>query len=195
MPREMSKKQILLTSSIVGFIAYALLTGGLAFSNNKDFGGQRNVTLTEGLRSDLWLAPKFSNWSIPLVCHYYGSSKPFGLRIQIWDISKSFTKIEIDEVIVSYEDGQTVTHTKGWSRTLKEYTRINSSSSGIIRTEMMMISDTIDDVVVRHESATITIKGLLLKNDGTNVAFSTSEDFEAESDFRVTTFWEVLAGI
>ncbi len=191
----MRRKRILTVSSIVAFLVYALLTGGISLSSSRDFGGQRDVTLVEGLRSDLWLHPEYSDWHIPLVFHYYGYFGPYGLRIQIWDPSKTFTALEVDGITVVYAGGERAAHRDGWGLPLEEYAQTNSSSSGIVETEMLMLSETIPDIGTSHESATITITGRLLKKDAPPVDFSTTEYFEAESDLRLTTFWQVLDGI
>jgi hypothetical protein len=129
------------------------------------------------------------------VGHYYGTDVPCGLRLQIWDTAKQYTSITISEIVVEYADGQTARLSRPWSRHLRPYTQHNSSSAGIIKTEMMMLSDTIPGVVVRHQDARVTLKGTLVTFEGDEVDFSGSETFEAESGFDVTTFWEVLAGV
>jgi hypothetical protein len=189
------KKTFILAMVAVGAIAYALLTGGLACQSRTDFGGQRDIRLVGGLKSDLWLQPDVSEVSIPFVGHYYGTDVPCGLRLQIWDATKSYASISISEIVVAYADGETARHVKPWTRQLQPYTQHNSSSSGIIKTDMMMLSDTVPGVVARHKDARVTMTGKLVTISGEEVNFSASESFKAESDFDVTTFWEVLAGV
>lgn len=117
------------------------------------------------------------------------------MRLQIWDATKTYSSISINEIVVAYADGQTVRHVKPWTRQLQPYTQHNSSSSGIIKTEMMMLSDTVPGVVARHKNVRVTMTGKLVTTSGEEVDFSASESFEAESGFDVTTFWEVLAGV
>ena len=174
--------------------AYAFLTGGLVVFNVSDFGGQRNIRLATGLKSDVWLAPRLTSFGVPFVFHYHGGGKPFGLRIQIWDDSKQYEAIEVTEVVLKYHDGAVVRKTDAWSRKLTPYTQYNSSSTGMVQTDMLMLSDQIDGLVVRHTSVTITLKGHLSTASGEQVAFEAAESFEAESGLGVTTFWTVLAG-
>jgi hypothetical protein len=169
------------------------MTGGLAVSSISDFGGQRNIRLVGGLKSDVWLAPKSSSFGVPFVFHYYGAGRPFGLRIQIWDDRKQYRSLEITEVVLGYQDGEVVRKTDGWSRQLKPYTQYNSSSSGVIQTEMFMLSDQIEGLVLRHADVKVTLRGQFVKAGGERVAFEASESFKAESRSGVTTFWEVLA--
>ena len=127
------------------------------------------------------------------VFHYYGAGRSFGLRIQIWDHCKQYQSIELTEVVLEYNDGEVVRKNEGWARQLKPYTQYNSSSSGITQTEMFMLSDQIEVLVLRHADVRITLKGQLVKAGGERVAFEASESFKAESRSGVTTFWEVLA--
>jgi hypothetical protein len=172
---------------------YAVMTGGLAVSSRNDFGGQRDIRFAEGLESDIWLAPRFTSFGVPFVFHYHGSGKPFGLRIQIWDDSKNYQSIEIADVVLKYRDGQIVRLNDGWLRQLQPYTQYNSSSSGRVQTEMLMLSDQIEEVVVKHADVTVTLKGRLTKVSGEQVAFEASDFFKAESSLGVTTYWHVLA--
>src|SRR5262245_17287906 len=120
------KKWFILAIGLAAFGVYAVMTGGLAVSNVSDFGGQRDILLAEGLESDVWLEPKPSSFGVPFVFHYYGTGKPFGLRIQIWDDSRQYRKIDVTEVVLEYEDGEVVRKTAAWSRQLKPYTQYNS---------------------------------------------------------------------
>ncbi len=189
------KKGLILAIVAVGSIAYALLTGGLACQSRADFGGQRDIRLVGGLKSDVWLQPDVSKVSIPFLGHYYGADVPCGLRLQIWDATKTYASISITEIVVAYADAETERHVQPWIRQLQPYTQHNSSSSGIIKTEMMMLSDTVPGVVTRHKDTRVTVTGKLVMMSGEEVEFSASESFDAESDFDVTTFWEVLAGV
>ena len=60
---------------------------------------------------------------------------------------------------------------------------------------MMMLSDTVDALIVRHADVSILMNGHLIKSNGKKVEFSAAEAFEAESRFRVTTLWETMAGV
>ena len=173
----------------------AVFTGGIAISNRDWFGGQRNIILAEGLKSDVWLAPRNTEFSIPFLLHYFGGGRPFSLRLQIWDASKQYVAIEIAETRLTYSDGDSSLQTSKWSRKLKPHTQYNSSSSGIIQTEMFMLSDHISNLVGKHKDVTVTLTGHLRKANGEVVDFSVSEDFKARSDSDISTFWEVMAGV
>jgi hypothetical protein len=188
------KKRVILGIGIAAFGVYAVMTGGVAVSSISDFGGQRDVRLVGGLKSDVCLAPRSSSFDVPFLFHYFGATGPFGLRLQVWDDSKQYRSIEITEVVLEYQDGEVIRKNDGWSRQLKPYTQYNSSSSGIIQTEMFMLSDQIEGLVLRHADVRITLNGHVMKADGGRVAFKASESFKAESRSGVTTYWEVVAG-
>ena len=102
--------------------------------------------------------------------------------------------IEVTEVVVAYSDGEVIWKKETWSRQLKPYTQYNSSSSGIIKTEMFRLSDQIEGLALRHMDVKITLKGQLILVNGQKVAFDVSESFKAESEWRFTTYWEHIAG-
>jgi hypothetical protein len=188
------KKSITVGLAVLAFGIYAVMTGGIAVSLISDFGGQRNILLVRGLKSDVWLAPKSTNLGIPFIFHYYRACKPFGLRLQIWDANRQYRTVEISEAVVKYKDGDVVRLASPWSRSLKPYTQYNSSSSGIVQTPMYMLSDEMEGLVMRHADLTITLKGHLVTADGERVEFEVSESFQALSRSDVSTFWDVLAG-
>ncbi len=190
-----SNKRITVVSCILVFLVYAGFTGGVAVSNSHDFGGQRDVRLVDELKSDIALSPRRTSWGIPFLIYYDGSGPPYSLRLQIWDSSNSYVSIELTEIVMTYKDGEVVRRTDVWKRTLQPHTQYNSSSTGIIETEMMMLSDTVDALIVRHADVSILMNGHLIKSNGKKVEFSAAEAFEAESRFRVTTLWETMAGV
>ena len=179
---------------IFTIVLYAVFTGGLAICIQHDFNGQSNIHLADGLDSDVWLAPRLSNWHVPLICHYYGASGPYGLRLQIWDSSEKYSSIEITEIILEYSDGEVARNANKWTRNLERHTQHNSSSAGIIKTEMMMLSDTIDDLVTRHMDVTITVKGHLVKFNGAKVEILASQSFEAQTGFHIESYWPIMLG-
>jgi hypothetical protein len=188
------KKWIILGVLIFAFGIYAVLTGGIAIDNVRDFGGQRNIRLVKGIQSDVWLAPRMSNFGIPYVFHYFGTAGPFDLRLQIWDESKEYAAIEIIHVLVEYNDGEVFERSEPWSCNLKPYTQRHSTSKGLVETEMLAFSSNIERLVLRHADFKVTLKGHLVKVNGDLVHFASSEVFKAESRFEVGTFWNAMAG-
>ncbi len=180
------KRRLILWISLVVFGAYALITGGVAVSTISDFGGQRNIQLAEGLKADAWLAPESTSFGVPFVFHYYGAEGPFGLWIQVWDENKQYRTLEVSEVVLEYEDGEIIRNNETWSRQLTPYIQHNSTTLGIVKTEMFMLSDQIEEVVLRHTDVKITLRGLLIEASGEQTPFETSEVFTAESRFEPT---------
>jgi hypothetical protein len=187
-------KRWVLCGVLVAFGIYVVWSGGgIHIENVNDFGGQRNILLTHGLESDVWLSPSSSGFGVPLLFQYRRTSEPFGLRLQIWDTSKQYQSIEVAEVLVEYKDGEVVHITTPWKKDLRPYTQYNSSSSGVVKTEMLMLSDEIPNLVLRHNDVKVTLIGHLIQVDGKRVAFRATETFEAESSVRTATFWEVIS--
>jgi hypothetical protein len=179
---------------IAAFTIYALTTGGLVVYNSSNFGGQNDIRLVESLKSDVWLEPSFSSFGVPFIFHYHVMGKPFSLRLQIWDESKQYQKIDITEVVIEYPDGEVIRKQNVWSRKLKPYTQHNSSSSGDIKTEMFMLSDRIEGLILRNVNVKISLKGQLIKDTGERLPFGIWEEFKAKSELSVITYWAILAG-
>lgn len=180
---------------IAAFTIYALTTGGLVLYTSGSFGGQNNIRLVELLKSDVWLEPSFSNFGIPFIFSYYGSGAPFSLRLQIWDESKQYQQIDIVEVVLKYSDGEVVRNQNVWSRKVKPYIHYSSSSSGDIKTEMLMLSDKMEQLVLKPVDVNICLKGQLVHKTDERRPFDVCEDFKAKSDFGITTYWGILAGM
>jgi hypothetical protein len=197
---SMTRKNILRISLVfilsllsVAFGLYVVLTGGVTPSVKDDFGGQRDIVLVDGLRSDVCLEPSGESLGIPCIFHYCKMGKPFDLRVQLWDMSKQYESIEITEVLVQYTDGEMIRRTTPWIRRLQPYTEYQSSSSGTSHTQIFMLSDQISNLVLRHTDVKITLTGQLTKADGQKVTFNASETFTAESRTWIHTFWEDIA--
>ena len=181
-------------TAVAALAVYAVMAGGLYVTSIRDFGGQRDVQLTPGLKSDLWLEPTSSTVGVPFVFQHRSARGPFGLRIQIWDDSRRYRAIEITEVVLEYQGGDVVRNTDTWSRQLEPFTQYHSSPAGIHETSILRLSDQIEGLVRKHADVRITLKGQLIMVDGKRVPFEISEPFTAESRRNTTTGWEHLAG-
>ena len=188
----MKKKTIILISLIIVYLLYAVFTGGLVFEFRKDFGGQGNVEFVKGLDSNLCLSPKSSYAGIPFLGFYYLSNLPCSLRIQISDKEKKYKTFELDSVVIEYADGQKLTLPQKIIKKLKPDTLI-SYSGKIIKTPILSLRYNIPDVVNRNVSCKITLKGKLTTSDDRKIPFEVTEEFDYESDFRIYTYWDVLA--
>ena len=175
-------------------IIYVVTTGGLVVYNSSSFGGQNDIRLVDSLKSDVWLEPSFLAFGIPFILSYNGVGAPFSLRLQIWDESKQYQQIDIAEVVLKYSDGEVVQKQNAWSRKLKPYVHYSSSSSGDTETEMLMLSDKIEQLVLRHVDVKIYLKGQLVKETGERVLFGVCEDFKAKSELSLIPYWIILAG-
>ena len=191
--RKMKKKWIILAIMIGGYGVYALLTGGIVFYNVKGFGGQRNITLVEGLQSDIWINSNLRGGGIPFIGFYHYTKLPYSLLIQIWDESQEYSKMVISHISVAYADGEIKDFPMNWERSLKAYTRVNSSSNGLVRTPMMMLSDDTPSIIDRYCDVSITIEGNLITRNKEVIHFKTTEQFKYEADLDVSTYWEMIA--
>ena len=176
------------------FVFCAALTGGVVVNRVNDFGGQEDICLAQGLQADLWLAPKLRGFGIPFVFYYRRAGTPFSLRLQIWDESKLFHAIEVNEIVVEYVKNGVPRKIGPWCRKLSPYTVYQSSSSGLTQREMLVLNDRVSDLVISHEDVKITLTGTLLRKDGHALTFTVSETFQARSQCQLLTYWQEAAG-
>lgn len=191
----MKKKRVIGCTGALVYLAYAILTGGVTIDFAKGFGGQRNVVFAPGLKSDVWIDPNRSGGGIPFIGFLYFNRLPCGLRVQIWDRDEKYTRVTIETATVAYRDGEKSTFQTAWTRDLRPYTQVNSSSKGIIKTTMMMLSDNTPAVIKRHADCDVTLTGFLTDVDGERMPFEVVETFEYESDVRIYTLWQMLANV
>jgi hypothetical protein len=191
MPRK--KWLILLILLLAGL--YVLFTGGVTVVHNRGFGGQRDLDIHPEVDADIWLPPQFNEFSIPLLFHRYSSDLPCSVRLQLRDRQQKYTSIHVDKVTIEYRDGPVKSYPLDWNGSLKPHTQVNSSSGGIVRTEMLRLSDKLPVLIQNHDDVQVNLSGYLFTEDGRKVTFTTASDFEASEYTEWMTFWEHLARI
>lgn len=166
---------------------------GCVYFHRQDFGGQRNIALADGLKSDIWISPHTRDIGIYLFCEYSRWSAPYAVRLQIWDDSKTHISIELTEIELTYEDGEIIRKPLKWRRDFQPIFEDPSDSKSNIK--MMSMSGTLENLFDRHENVSIMIKGSLTKVDGEVVKFTATENFEVESATHIIPFWEAIGGV
>ena len=133
----MDRKYLVHGAIIAALLTYALGTGGIAIERWNSFGFQKDIRLGKDLILRLSLEPKKAQLSIPFVFHYYWG-KPFGLRLGIVDYDRQCQLIEITDLTVQCHDGSILRPTERWTLNFRPETYYNSSSSGIIQTDVLV---------------------------------------------------------
>ena len=185
------KKKLIAAGTVLAFLTYSLLTGGLVVSCTSDFGGQSDIYLAPSLESDIYIDPSRTDLGIIFVGHYYSTSAPYAIRLQLWDDTNSYRSIQIDAVEFIYHDGTRESYPLAWSKELNM--DMLGSRPGDARRRWL--SETIEDLQIQHADVSIKLSGVLFKTDGNSVPFESSQSFQAESQFDTYTFWHVLANI
>jgi hypothetical protein len=180
---------------LFALLGYILICDGCVVWDNHGFGGQSNIHIVEGLKSDIWVSPQSKAIGIPLFCQYDRRTAPFDIRLQIWDESQTYSSIEVSDIELQYDDGEIDRKKCGWKRDLSPNTFYQGSSKGRTETTIMGLSQTMESVFDQHKSVTITLRGRLTKIDGETVDFTASEHFEPEDQFWIAPFWTVIAGV
>lgn len=179
----------------VTVMLYIVVTGGgMVVDKRAEFDLQGALVLADGLRSEMSLSPTRRWIDIPLLWHYYSCNEPFDLQLRIRDADKRYRSIEITRVLIEYADGELAQLITPWSKELEPSTERQVSSSGVLETEALQLSDAIPRLVLRHADVKITLIGHLFRADGQQIDFRTTSDFKADSESETTTNWELLTG-
>ncbi len=174
---------------VVGFLLYAILTGGVIIYKLDDFGGQRDVVFAEGLKSDVWVDPNFKAIGAPFLGFIYLTEKPCSFRVQIWDDSKKYSGIFIESISIQYENESFDMVNMNWRQNLIPHTQISSSAEGNINTPILMLSKNTPKIVTKYINFEAVFKGYLITKDSKKKFFEVSDKFEYEPKFGVTTLW------
>ncbi|MDR0993818.1 MAG: hypothetical protein LBN38_04535 [Verrucomicrobiota bacterium] len=172
------------------YLLYAMLTGGAVIASHADFGGQHQMELAEGLAGDVALDSDVVAVGLPFIGFYHYSKPPFPIRIQLWDYSAQFTRIQINEITVDYDDGQQEIFNETWSRYLTPYDQIHSTPNGLVRSRMMRLSENTRPIVSRDSSCRITLRGFLWDNTGRTLPLHLKERFEYHNRRELSTHWK-----
>ena len=171
------------------------LFDGMSVICTRDFGGQSNIDLADGMVSDAWMAPTTLKVGIPLLFQCHIDRAPYHLRFQLWDESQQYQSIEIREVLLEYKNGECVRKNVDWKRPLKPYTQHSSSGSVSTDIEMFQMTDFMEEIVDRHQDVKITLTGNMINIQGEPQAFSTPIEFKAKSSFMIAPTWLILSGV
>ena len=154
-----------------------VLTGGPFIAHLDHFNGQRNIILVPGLKSDIFINTNLKMGGFPFVGGYMRDVPPYGVRIQVWDKSKKFIRLNIDSMVLKYKGGKTERIDMAWQKEFEPYL------------DMMMVSETLEGIVKEHEDLEVRLSGFLTTSKGEECAFDVKEAFEAETNVVVIPYW------
>jgi hypothetical protein len=185
-------RRIILCGSIAAVGVYGFMTGGLAIVKQDYFLTNRVMVFPGSLSSSVYIAPRFTQCSLPFLFHYCGGGKPFGLHVELWGYAKRYRSFEITAIIV---DGREIRHDPPWISEFKPHTDYNWTSTGLKGTHLLMLRGEIENLPVMHQDTKITLKGELINANGERLPVVFSESFTPKSIFKLTIFWDVMAGV
>ena len=105
----MKKKKaysIFIALTVLAYILYAMLTGGVVVINLKWFGGYDDITFVKGLKGRIYVNSNYRSKGIPLVGFYDSGSLPCSLQISIEDTSKKYSELTLETISIEYTSGR-----------------------------------------------------------------------------------------
>lgn len=178
-------------------LAYAVFTWGVIFYDYRTFGGQDDIILAEGLKSDLYIDSGFVKHGAVPIGHYFRTEAlPYPLRVQIWDDERLYASINVKTVSIAYLSGKEVRKEVNWVREIVPDRRhYYSKEEGSVYDDIRSLSDYISGVVEAYEDCIIRLDGFLVTVSGEKKSFSASVTFEYEHKRGISTFLEYIASV
>lgn len=192
------KKRI--TISIVLFFLYEILTfGGPVIMSSSRYEWQGSEEILDSVQVHLYLEPHHTEIYVPLLFTYMTEGGPYNLQIEIWDRHQKVESITIDQIRINYGEFNQRNKPKDkiincrWNRDLQKKVVYHSQKGkGRIETELMALSDSIENVLEFHQPCTISLTGHLKLKDGTIREIRLSQKLVPTSYLRIATwpqFW------
>jgi hypothetical protein len=165
-----------------------LLTGGIYVNNQTHIHGNhpQNAPLTVQVLYD------FRETHVPLLFHRGEFKSPYRLKLEILDPSKKYDRIEIDEMVLQYSDGETIRGMRNWSKDVRESDWMLRAFHGEVA--MYGFSEILDLAAPRAEPFTFTTKGILRTNAGKSIPVNQKIDFQVNRATVIYSYWLKVLG-
>ncbi len=174
------------------FFLYEIITGGgIIIENSSELEGHTKFNITDIEKFDLFLEPGQREIWVPFLFSYYSYKKPYGLKIHIRDKTKEINSIAIEKITIKRIGKKDLIIDCNWKRDLRlEVSYTHQRKMGVIGTEMMTLSDTIENVIELHEACTITLEGVIFKSNGKTIDFKLSNKLSPSFNLMIFTRYQ-----
>lgn len=167
----------------IALLSVMLLTGGLHVDQRYDF--ETKTFRFEEVECLVSLEVSRRLLQIPLVIHYESQELPANIHLAFVDKSRTFSSVEVSEIIVELENGRKQKYSFNWAKPLE-------NDFALLDRDRSRTGNGIVDVSIQQFGRyIISIKGSLFKDMGKKVF---SESFHMDissrsSQMRIYPFW------
>jgi hypothetical protein len=174
--------------ALIVLLTYSALTGGVYVNDRTHIQADRTAqsTVHIGVLYD------FDETHVPLLFHYAAYKRPYRLTMSVSDPHKAFDRIEIDEIVIELEGGETLRGMQNWGRDFREADWGLSALYGDVA--MYSVSQILDVSVPRAEPFSLTLKGRLRSKAGELIPLNHKVDYRVYRQWYVFPYWLVLYG-
>jgi hypothetical protein len=177
-----------LIRALIAVAFYSLLTGGLCCFDRTNFGNEVRLDVVNPPMTRIDVQPRESEIHVPLLFHYYGFQRPYRLTMYVYEKHKSFDRIELDELRLKLENGETAQGMQRWSRDINEADWYGGASSGGV----FMTHQVLDVALPSAVPVSITWRGRLRKKGGEVIPFNEKAAYKVQTGSIVVSYWLVL---
>lgn len=191
------KKRVIIICCIVGYIIYALLTGGMYISNYDSFWGMSrdDLVFAEDLEGKLYMHRDSSWGGVVFVGFYESNQFPHPLHVWLWDETGEYASVTIETVDVEYADGLKNTIKPSLLQKFKPSELYDNTTSGAVYTSRNEVYFNFPDVFIKRCETKVRVTGFVITVSGEQIKFDVVEEFKYEHYFDITTYWEVWGSI
>lgn len=119
------------------------------------------------------------------------STSPYGIHLDHTDSTQTFQALEVTALKVTYTDGTIEPAAARLKLPLswryRPYTAVNSTSEGIVRETLHVLSADLKGLITRDEDFELELTGQFKREDEAPIPFAADLDFEMFRDKRVVT--------
>ena len=152
----------------------------------------RRIAVEESAPDERTQAPGISidtNITRPgLLTTKYRSSNPYGIHFDHTDPTRTFESLVITSVRITYADGQVepavedLRLPRSWR--FRSYEAVNSTSNGIVRKKLEVVSGDLKGVIARDEDFRLEVRGHFTREGAEALQFEIDRGYEMFRDQR-----------
>lgn len=129
----------------------------------------------------------------------FRSSSPYGILLDYTDATRAFVEMEITTLKITYADGKVEPGVAKLGLPLTwrfhPYEAVNSTSSGVVRKKLRVLSADVENVITRDEDFRVELSGRFRKEGDALVPFELDQRFEKVRDKRTVTRAELFKDV
>lgn len=164
---------------------------GLAIIHVRNLEWQSSERSTKDLKSEIDIHSTRKVIWFPLI-HLMCDHGPYQVQVYVDDQSSQYQEIEINEIVIEYEDGEVVREKVAWTGVLPEAVVTTGLEEAKVNPAGIKINESVGDFPRRIASGKVSVIGCLIKPSGERVPFQSTNTYKAHHSLKVWPYFLVL---